>query len=66
MLPEHRGRGVGSALLARMHEELRGDGVEHWGVAVISTNADAVRFYERQDLVPFTNSYLGRVPGARS
>jgi hypothetical protein len=40
--------------------------VEHWGVAVISTNADAVRFYERPDRVPFTNSYLGRVPGARS
>jgi len=66
VLPEHRGRGVGAALLARMHEELRNDGVAHWGVAVISTNADAVRFYERQDLVPFTNSYLGRVPDVGS
>lgn len=64
LLPDHRGEGIGSALLARMHEELRAEGVEHWGLGVIATNADAVRFYERQGLLPFVKVYLGRVPAA--
>ena len=64
VLPEQRGGGLGAALLERMHAELRAAGVGHWEVAVISTNAGARRFYERQGLQPFTSSYLGRVPAA--
>jgi ribosomal protein S18 acetylase RimI-like enzyme/predicted enzyme related to lactoylglutathione lyase len=62
VLPAHRGKGIGAALMGRFYEELRSAGIRHWGVAVISSNADAVRFYERQGLVPFTRSYLGPVP----
>jgi ribosomal protein S18 acetylase RimI-like enzyme len=62
VLPAYRGQGVGTALMRAFHDELRSAGVAHLEVAVISTNADAVRFYERQGLVPFANTYLGRVP----
>jgi hypothetical protein len=30
-------------------------------VAVISKNAEALRFYERHGLLPFTISFMGRV-----
>jgi GNAT superfamily N-acetyltransferase len=62
VLAGERGRGIGSALFERMYEELRGMGVRELEVAVISKNAEALRFYERQGLLPFTVSYLGRLP----
>jgi len=62
VLPGERGRGIGSALFERMYAELRGLGVRELEVAVISKNAEALRFYERQGLLPFTVSYLGRLP----
>jgi GNAT superfamily N-acetyltransferase len=62
VLPGERGRGIGSALFERMYEELRELGVRELEVAVISKNAEALRFYERQGLLPFTVSYLGRLP----
>ena len=62
VLPEHRGRGIGTALMDAFHDELRKTGTRHWSVAVISANADAVRFYERQGLVQYLSTYLGRVP----
>ncbi len=64
VLPGHRSRGIGSALLERLYDELRGAGIGELEVAVISTNSDARRFYERQGLLPFTVSYLGRLPKA--
>jgi ribosomal protein S18 acetylase RimI-like enzyme len=62
VLPEHRGDGVGRALLDAVFDRLRELGVRHWAVGVIASNADAIRFYERLDLLPFVNSYLGEVP----
>jgi GNAT superfamily N-acetyltransferase len=59
--PGERGRGIGSALFERIYEELRRVGVTELQVAVISKNASALRFYERQGLLPFTVSYVGRV-----
>jgi hypothetical protein len=44
------------------HDVLRAVGVEVLEMAVISTNADARRFYEREGLLPFTATYLGRIP----
>ena len=64
MLPGHRGRGIGTALVERMHEELRGLGVGHFVVSVIASNADAVRFYERLGLTTFLVTYAGQVPPA--
>ena len=61
VLSGERGRGVGSALFERIYDELRDLGVQEVEVAVISKNAAALRFYERQGLLPFTVSYLGRV-----
>jgi ribosomal protein S18 acetylase RimI-like enzyme len=62
VLPDQRGRGIGRALMDRVYAELRAAGVRELDVAVIWTNADARRFYEREGLLPFTVSYLGRVP----
>jgi GNAT superfamily N-acetyltransferase len=62
VLPGERGRGIGSLLFERVYEELRATGVRELEVAVIARNAEALRFYERQGLLPFTVSYLGRLP----
>jgi ribosomal protein S18 acetylase RimI-like enzyme len=64
VLPGHRGRGIGSALVERMHDELRRLGVSHFVVSVIASNADAVRFYERLGLTTFLVTYAGHVPPA--
>ncbi|MEA2418767.1 MAG: hypothetical protein QOE60_973 [Thermoleophilaceae bacterium] len=61
VLPDERGRGIGTALFERIYAELRGLGVRELEVAVISKNAKALRFYERHGLLPFTVSYMGRV-----
>ena len=63
VLPGERGRGIGSALFDRAYEELRELGVTELEVAVIARNAEALRFYERQGMVPFTVSFLGPVRG---
>ena len=47
VLPDERGRGIGSALFERIYAELRRLGVTELQVAVISKNAEALRFYER-------------------
>ena len=62
VLAAERGRGIGSALVARVFEELRQAGIEHFEVAVMASNQDAVRFYERLGLTRFLVTYLGRVP----
>jgi GNAT superfamily N-acetyltransferase len=61
VLPDERGRGVGSALFERIYAELRELGVTELEVAVISKNVAALRFYERHGLLPFTVSFMGRV-----
>ena len=64
VLPGHRGQGIGSALVERMHEELRRLGASHFVVSVIASNADAVRFYERLGLTTFLVTYTGPVEPA--
>ena len=59
--PDERGRGIGSALFECISAELRRLGVTELQVAVISKNAEALRFYERHGLLPFTVSFMGRV-----
>lgn len=59
VLPQVRGLGVGSALLSAMKRELAGDGVGTMEVPVIATNADALRFYEREGLQPFLLTLVG-------
>ncbi len=62
VLPTARGRGVGGALMAAMLAELRHRNVPEWQVGVVTTNRDAIRFYERYGVVPTMVSFLGRVP----
>ena len=62
VLPDHRGVGIGAALVDRFYEELKRAGVEHFVVGVVASNAHAIRFYERLGLTKFLVSYVGRVP----
>jgi GNAT superfamily N-acetyltransferase len=61
VLPDARGRGVGSALMTAMLAELRRRNVSEWRVGVVATNHDAVRFYERCGVVPTMIFFVGRV-----
>jgi ribosomal protein S18 acetylase RimI-like enzyme len=62
VLPEYRGRGIGSDLLAAVFRRLRRMEVHEWAVGVIADNRDALRFYERLEVLPFMTSFIGRVP----
>jgi GNAT superfamily N-acetyltransferase len=61
VLPDARGRGVGSALMTAMLAELRRRNVPEWRVGVVATNQGAVRFYERYGVVPTMVFFVGRV-----
>lgn len=50
VVPESRGRGVGSRLLETAAAELAGAGVPRYRLTVLSANRDAIRFYERHGL----------------
>jgi ribosomal protein S18 acetylase RimI-like enzyme len=64
VLPAHRGRGVGGALVRAVYRELNRIGVGHLAVGVIASNTAAVRFYERLGLLPFLVSFIGPVQPA--
>jgi ribosomal protein S18 acetylase RimI-like enzyme len=61
VLEGHRGRAIGQRLVDAMRDELRSAGIAHWSVAVIVSNQDAIRFYERQRLQPYLVTYIGNV-----
>jgi GNAT superfamily N-acetyltransferase len=63
VLPDHRGRGVGRALLAHLaHLALeRGCGRLEW--AVLNWNQEAIRFYERLGAHPNTEWTVYRLTG---
>lgn len=64
VLPEYRGQGIGSKLLAAVHVLLREKGIELVSLAVFAGNDDAQRLYERAGMRPFLTHMLGRVPPA--
>lgn len=49
--PDHRGRGIGTALLAAAEAEVRRRGAELLEINVDSSDTDARRFYERHGYV---------------
>jgi len=55
VLPEHRGAGVGAALLDAVWGRLRERGVEDMAIIATKTNVDSHRFYERHG---FTQSFV--------
>ena len=64
--PELRRWGVGSLLMEGVEQRLAAAGIEFIGLAVMSGNADALRFYERWGIVPSQVRCLGRIlPQAR-
>jgi GNAT superfamily N-acetyltransferase len=64
VLEGHRGQAIGRRLVEAVFDKLRAIGVARWSVAVIATNADAIRFYERLPVQPFLVTYIGTVPDA--
>ena len=62
MLPEHRGRGLGTELLERLERELREQGVTDLVIGALPGNEGAVRMYERRGYRP-TWLYLSRFDG---
>jgi ribosomal protein S18 acetylase RimI-like enzyme len=59
VLPEHRGRGLGTELLDRLEGELRAQGVADLVIGVLPGNDGAIRMYERRGYRP-TWTYLSR------
>ena len=60
----HRGQAIGRRLVEAVFDKLRAIGVAQWSVAVIASNTDAIRFYERLPVQPFLVTYIGTVPEA--
>ncbi len=61
VLPELRGRGVGTRLMERIDRELAATGVKERRLTVLASNRDAVRFYERQQMELTTYVMFGLV-----
>lgn len=61
VLPEHRDRGLGSALLDGVEQRLAQLGVKDMIIGVITTNVDAMRLYERRGAVPFVTELVQRI-----
>ena len=69
VLPEHRGKQIGEALIERLWEE---SGVEEMRLAVVASNEDTIRFYRRlgfetgpvMDLVSRRTARRARAPPA--
>jgi ribosomal protein S18 acetylase RimI-like enzyme len=62
VLPEHRGRGLGTELLDRLERELRDQGVTDLAIGVLPGNDGALRLYERRGYKR-TWMYLSRFSG---
>ncbi len=64
VLPDWRGRGVGSALLDAVEARLRELEVEDMVISVVTTNDDAMRLYRRRGAEPFVTELIQRVSPA--
>jgi ribosomal protein S18 acetylase RimI-like enzyme len=61
--PEHRGDGIGSALIDAVELRLTEIDVPDMAVGVIATNFEAIRLYEKRGAVPFVTELLLRIDG---
>lgn len=64
VLPDHRGGGVGEALIEAAWEHLAELGVDDMAITTTNTNVDAHRFYERLGFRPGFVVYHGKRPQA--
>jgi ribosomal protein S18 acetylase RimI-like enzyme len=62
VLPDHRGAGIGSALLDAVEAEFARIGVDDQVIGVLPGNVEAIRLYERRGFRP-TWLYLSRFAG---
>jgi ribosomal protein S18 acetylase RimI-like enzyme len=53
VVPDARGKGIGSALVEASREHLRAAGCRYWTVSVMEENATAVHVYERAGFSPW-------------
>ncbi|MEU0405984.1 GNAT family N-acetyltransferase [Streptomyces sp. NPDC006197] len=57
---DQRGGGVGTRLFEAVRAEFVKRGAREYQLDVIASNADAIRFYTRQGLVPYVTTLVGR------
>ena len=62
VLPSERGAGIGSALMAAVHELIRDLGIDEVLLYVMDGNDGAMRFYERYGMRPYLHVLVGEVP----
>jgi ribosomal protein S18 acetylase RimI-like enzyme len=62
VLPEHRGQGIGSALLDEVDREFAAQGVADVILGVLPGNVDAMRLYARRGFKPIW-LYMSRLAG---
>ena len=65
VLPEYRGRGLGSRLLGDLQERLQHQGARDLIIGALAGNTDAIRLYQRLGYRP-TWLYLSRLDGRES
>jgi GNAT superfamily N-acetyltransferase len=61
VLPELRGRGIGTMLIDAAEAELRRQGIRDLAITVISTNTEADRLYTRRGARPYTTLLIQEV-----
>ncbi len=64
VLPELRGRGIGTMLLDAVNVELRRLGIGDLAITVIATNSQAERLYRSRGAAPYTTLLLAPVPAS--
>lgn len=57
--PDQRGGGLGTRLFEAVRAEFVRRGAQELQLEVISSNAEAIRFYARQGLVPYVTTLVG-------
>lgn len=62
VLPDHRGGGVGAALIEAVWSRLDEKGIDDMAITTTKTNVDAHRFYERQGFEQGFVIYYGKRP----
>ncbi len=65
VLPDARGQGAGSTLLDAVEAKLQELGIQDMVIAVVTTNTEAIRLYERRGAVPFITQFVQRVQPGR-
>jgi ribosomal protein S18 acetylase RimI-like enzyme len=66
VVPDARNRGIGSALLDAVDARLAELQIDDMVISVLTTNAEAMRLYERRGAVPFVTQMIHRVRAQRA